>query len=707
MKSLLYFCLFLSICIPFSAIADDTVVLDEIVVSGTSQDKNETTIQTIPLDQPTNISVPDALKQTSGIDIQRRSILTPDNSQIKIRGLDERRSQILIDGRSLNGTGVMGGYFVDWSSLSFMEFEKIDVSKGAFSAKHGNTLGGTINMVPTKPKEGYHFKFNSGYKAYDTYISELSVSSATKQYYVYCNAGHNQTDGHLRNSQAQRENVSTGLSWFGFQNQEIQFNLRYSDGDFNMPVENNISNDRYVSGYPESIGSYLTGPGIKFINGHGHGDDSFFNKKRLELDFSHTYTGANLSLITKVFFNLEDRKETLFDWLDAKKILERESTPDKSSGFRMDLSKNSNSHVTGFGFSGNFWGYGGTDNTFTVSNYYKPMTDGRDEWDATKCYGIYIDDHWLVSDKIEIYAGLRYEIYKGDRTADTAQSYTNGKPSNFVLNDADFNETSILPKFSITYHLMPELSVHGRIARATRFPDNPAFYWYYGGYQPEIDPKTDVIRKDLTYEDAMQYEAGFSYKNEDIFSIQTNIYYYQVDDYIRWIFGYAPSRLVYNIDSVDLYGIEFDINGQLSDSLYYFSNFTYQKTKKHGDVLDGSAKLDDGLSELPENKLTAGFRHIFNDNIHTQVNLRWVDKTHVPYGTEAEPDGIPIGNNLVLKDLDDFMTIDLFLKMPFNYKQLNGMFTIAVENLFDETYQEEYGYPALGQTAGVYLDIRY
>lgn len=61
-------------------------------------------------------TVPDALDKTSGLDIQSRSILTPKSDQVRIRGFEEKRSLIMLDGRPLNGTGVMGAQFVDWSA---------------------------------------------------------------------------------------------------------------------------------------------------------------------------------------------------------------------------------------------------------------------------------------------------------------------------------------------------------------------------------------------------------------------------------------------------------------------------------------------------------------------------------------------------------------------------------------------------------------
>ncbi|KPA12615.1 TonB-dependent receptor [Candidatus Magnetomorum sp. HK-1] len=707
MKILIYM-FFLPICFQIQAFANsDVQILDEITVSASQEESSEISTQIISSDKPGVVSVPDLLKNTSGLDIQCRSILTPKNSQIKIRGLDERRSQILLDGRTLNGTGVMGGFFVDWSSLSLLEFQNIEVKKGAFSAKYGNTLGGTINMISAMPKKGTQIKVYSGYKRYQTYQSGTTASFLTDKYHLSLMAGHNQTDGHLRNSQAKRNDFSLNFSLFSLKNQEIKINARFSDGEFNMPVENNIIHNNFDPEFPESIGSYLTGPGIQFINDHGHGDDSHFVKKRYELDLSYKYNISTMDLIARIFFNNEDRNETLFDCLDNKTILKRESIPDRSWGWRIDLNKTSDRNIVGVGVSGNYQGYGGTNNTFTVENYYKSLNDGFDEWDTTKRFGIYMDYQWQLFETIDIYGGLRYEIYKGDRTVDTAQAYTNGKPVSFKRNEVVFDETSLLPKLSITYNPMPDISFHGRIARATRFPDDPAFYWYYAGYQPEIDPRNDIIRTDLTYEDSMQYELGFTYKIKDALSIQTNAYYYHVDDYIRWIFGYPPSRLVYNIDHVDFSGIEFDIKGHLTDTFFYSSSFTYQKTKKHGDVMDASNDLESSLSELPDKKFNIGLSYLFKENMKAEINVRWVDKIYVPYGKNASPDGLPVGSNVILQELDDFTTIDVSLEIPIKFRQLTGTFTLAVENLFDITYQEEYGFPSPGQTMGLYLGMIY
>jgi len=191
--------------------AEEPIRLDPVTVEAQQEISPERNIETIDLGteaKPVSSTIPDALDKTSGLDIQRRSILTPKNSQVRIRGLDERRSLIMLDGRPLNGTGVMGGQFVDWSALSIQGWEAVDVGKGAFSAKYGNTLGGTIDLVPSAPDDVSKFTASFGYKRYGTLSVGASGSGKSDLFGAFLSAGYNETDGHLRNSGAERTDVS-------------------------------------------------------------------------------------------------------------------------------------------------------------------------------------------------------------------------------------------------------------------------------------------------------------------------------------------------------------------------------------------------------------------------------------------------------------------------------------------------------------------
>lgn len=373
------------------------------------------------------------------------------------------------------------------------------------------------------------------------------------------------------------------------------------------------------------------------------------------------------------------------------------------------------SHRIGFGVDGNYQGYGGAENTFIQEGYFpRPITDGDDEWDASRWQGAFVDDTWNILAPLDLYVGLRYDKYYSDQRVDQVTGYApNGRPSGFEQVKVEFDEDVLLPKAGLVYRPLEGLSLYGRFARATRMPDNPAFYWYYAGYRPEVDPNNDVVRSDLTYEDALQYEAGIRYTGVRNLSLGLNYYHYDVDDYLRWIFGYAPSRVVYNIDEVTFQGIEFDVEGRIWGGWSAFFNFTWQDTKKEGDVLDASNALSDEISELPKYKANFGVKYEREDGLLAKATLRWVDDREVPflgdpgapYGGASDPDGAPLGTPVTLQELDDFTVVDLMVRYPVWNGKTKVMVTGMVENLFDEDYEEEFGFPAPGQSFFIGVEL--
>ena len=701
---------------------DYDYVMDEVIVIGDKQVSPEITRQEIPVkvaEKPVIATIPDILDVTAGLDIQRRSILTPKQSQVRIRGMDERRSLILIDGRPLNGTGVMGGFFVDWSVLSTENFEAVEITKGGFSAKYGNTLGGTINMRPVPPSETFSARLNTGFKRYDTFTAGGLVSGRTGPFGMVFSGGYDETDGHLRNSQAERYNASGRLHYYWADNGEIRFSVRHTDGDFGMPVQNRKENPDYDGDYPDHAGTYLTGPGIKFPRGDRHGDGSYFNKVRTEVDLVAKKRMGEIASRLTLYFNNEDRTDYIYSNQTGEKILERDAVPDRSYGWLSKFVWPMDNHLIGFGLDGNYLGYGGADNTFIRPDYFpRPPGEGSDEWDATRWHGAYIDDEWDISDQFDIYLGLRFDDYYGEREVDAVTGYENGKPAGFEKQTAEFNESVFLPKAGLVFQPAQKLSFYARAARAARYPDNPAFYWYHAGYRPEVDERVDVVREDLTYEDALEFEIGSRWKVFPGVSFKLSAYHYRVDDYIRWIFGYPPSRLVYNIDQVDFQGIEADIDGQIWDGLSGFANFTWQDTEKSGDVLDASNDLTDSLSELPEKKFNCGLKYVHASGARANLTVRWVDDRKVPYLEdpvtnplvgEDNPDGTAIFSKspTVLKKLDSFVTMDIFLKYPVWEKSFDGYLTAGVENLLDEDFEEEYGFPAPGRSYSIGAEIEF
>ncbi|GAG37877.1 unnamed protein product, partial [marine sediment metagenome] len=231
-----------------------------------------------------------------------------------------------------------------------------------------------------------------------------------------------------------------------------------------------------------------------------------------------------------------------------------------------------------------------------------------------------------------------------------------------------------------------------RFGRAYRFPTNPEYYWWYSGYQP-------AGRKDLTSEKASQYEIELDQQLGKDVNLLVRGYYYEVDDYIRTIFGYKPSRVVYNIDEVQFKGVELEIEYNVSPTVRLWANYTRQETEKEGDVLDQSMSLTDELPELPKDKINIGVSYGRKDGIRAELSMRYVDERHVVGGDPTKPGGS------YLAEMDSYVDVDLRFSYPIRGGE-NGAeirLEVAGENLLSEDIEEDYGYPMPGATVMVGL----
>ena len=171
-------------------------------------------------------------------------------------------------------------------------------------------------------------------------------------------------------------------------------------------------------------------------------------------------------------------------------------------------------------------------------------------------------------------------------------------------------------------------------------------------------------------------------------------YYYEVHDYIRTIFGYKPSRVIYNIDKVDFSGLEIEAGYRFSPRAGVFLNLTHQRTKKHGDILDSSSALTDDLPELPENKANIRFSYGRDRGLKGEIVIGWTDERKVVRGKPA------IDGGSYLETLDSYCDMNARFSYPL-YEKGNTLvrFEASLDNMLDQDIVEEYGYPMPGATA--------
>jgi len=641
-------------------------------------------------------SVEGLFKDLAGVQLSRKAAAGSDGNKVRLRGFDESRSLILLDGRNLHGAGVYGGYYVDWSSLSLEEIERVDVIRGAGPAKFGNTLGGIVNIVTKEGDEEVKTLANIAGGNMGTWNGEVSHTGRLGILRYNIAASRYETDGYLRNAFVKSGAGAARVAFKLPENMEFKIGTRYTEGKSGMIVYNNPSSPYYDTRKPKSLESQLGGPYVRFWD-HGTGlwgprdwgDGSYWENKRWQFDAGLSRNAENFGFSLRTYLFNEARKEYFYA-MDAPQhiVLQRSSTPeDRNWGWRADfnnLLEGEGTHELEYGFEGHYLGYGDMDIRKVDATYFPgwaqpASSDGKR--DISTLNGGYVQDLWRPNDWLEVEAGLRFDSFEADGPQ---------------VNAVGVDEEKWGPRAGLTVRPWEGGRVTGRYARAYRFPTLPEYYWWYSGFQP-------AYRRTLSAEKADQWELEIGHEVSDSLSVKARGYYYEVDDYLRTIFGYAPSRVVYNIGRVDFQGVELEASHKLPFGLAVWANYTIQKTEKHGDTLDDSANLTDELVELPENRFSLGLDLRHESGLEARLAARYMDGRHAVRGNPAVPGAC------TLKSMHGYVDIDFNFSCPL-VKGDAGQecrFFVNVENLLDERYEEEYGYPMPGTSFMLGLKIRF
>ena len=647
------------------------------------------------------------LVNLTGIDVQRSSPAAGKGTGVSIRGLDESRSLIMLNGRPLNGAGVMGGDYVDWSLLPIADITEIEVIRGVKSAEYGNTVGGIVNIITRRDmQKPTNTKINASYgivlpehakDAFENRSVGLSLAHHTN---IANKAALDLFAGYAKGEPFLRNNYYNRTSFGGELSVMLPLEMRASAGFHNtihnrgFALANNAGTSYCDPDFPESEESAGGGPNLSWLGGDYYfGDRSYWNNVRTQIDFSMQKVFPALLLTGLVHINDQDRTEYFYAITDTNKlVLERYAKPeDHTWGWNITAKQNiRESNILKYGIEGSSLRYSNTDIRQCETEYFSPWNLPADYGDldstirAADRYAVFVQSFLSLGKRFEITPGIRYDYYIGAER-------------DISINESDFHGVSPNGGIMVNTWEGGEVSLQG--AYAFRFPTCPELYWYYGGYNP-------ADRKEFSPERAVQAELGLSQAVLTSGKLNGDIgvrgYYYYVNDYIRTIFGYKPSRLVYNIDNVTLAGFECECSFNIADVLAFRANYTFQHTEKNGDTYDSSMTLTRGLPELPEHKANVGIEYRSQNGAAVGLSMRFVGERAVIEGNPA------VGNATTLEYLDAFALFRLYGSYPILSKgRYSAKVNIGVDNLFNAKYEEEPGIPMPGVTTTSSVEVTF
>ena len=709
---LVSFSLVLALILPVLAEEAPSFDLEQIIITASPLDiqQSEGNIVSTKVVKPgkaTNVA--DLLSDLVGVDISRKTAVGDTKDTIKLRGFDSSRFIVAIDGRPMNAGGVVGGYFMDWSTFPLDNVEKIEVIRGPKSAVYGNTIGGVINIITKKGTQEPVTRLQTMFGSNDlqNYLLEHSGSSGNLAYVL--TAGKTKTDGYLRNNYLDNKDFSLKTTYTFNNKGELTLGLQSTDSERGFIVENSGGN-----GYPASTGEILlpaTGAPLFKLNPGSHWD-----KKKTYYNVAYKQPTDDGFWQVQYFKNEEDRREFNYD-INGKLILDRKVESDRSWGYSLQQQKQTGKHKLTYGWDEKNFGYGNT-----YYNYVDPsqlglgvsfdpstglLTGGNSALYGTindslrdprptqklKTQGIYIQDEYHVNERLSYLLGLRYDKYAGRHDKST--------------NDPDLpdiNGSGLSPKVGMNYQFNPETIGYLSVSKAYVMPTLPEYYWWYKAQNLPGDGSRINMNKPLEAEEGIAYEIGLKKKLGERTNYRIAAYYNDIDNYIYNNIFYIPGmkKQVHNIDNVKVWGLELDGEHKLSDRLSVFANYTYQKTQTPKNsfvagITDDEVKNLTELDYHPRHKANIGLRYQTEDKTQIALTARYVGKQkalHIPGASYLNPMG---AGQLHLQKLGGYTVANLSITHPFNDDKEVSLF---VDNLFNKQYSEVYGYPMQGTTYG-------
>ena len=290
---------------------------------------------------------------------------------------------------------------------------------------------------------------------------------------------------------------------------------------------------------------------------------------------------------------------------------------------------------------------------------------------------LFFNDRINLSDNQILSLGVRYDHYELNTSIDSY--FLNGNSLGYQIKDVGDSETSI--KVGYLYDISPDLTFYSQYSEGFRAPDyesaNTVFTNFAYRYTVRPNPN-------LQSETSKSYEIGFR-GQQDLGEWELTLFKNRVKDFINAeAIGFSPLGLVIyqydNHEGVEIEGIEFEYNREISQSLY--AKFAVAISSGEDDAGESLAEVDPkeviiGLDWISSNEKW-GIQGLVNLVDSSKDDLKGVPTVGIGHecgtpGNECTPRATTSGYGL----------IDIF---GFYNHNDNFQLRLSVENLTDKKY---------------------
>lgn len=652
--------------------------------------------------KPTAIrSVVDVFKDSALVDFRGKSDIDVRSergeSPVLLRGFDTYRFVNAIDGVTFDQP-LTFGQVIDYSQVPLGQVSEIEIIPGSHSARYwGKSIGGVINIKTKEPeyraspKPDLNLENDYGY--YETINSKGVLEGGYKSLNYVFSAQRSFTDGYLRHGESEMQNCAWSLSYVLPASGFIKYMGTYAHSDNESYAINDPARPDYDPNYP--IVKPDTGASDIKIDSRTHFET-------LAQRFSYVQPTPIGKL--QAGLGYVSRPEHYFTQISNGKYIRNPNSP----GEQLAILVQDEIEL----FAGNTLAVGFDSQDFWVD--FEPYGERNHLRNNKSCF---LEDTWQITPRLRLRGGLRYENvqlsinnYSEVAGWGSVQGYqvTLDPPQEYLERDYD----QLLPKFFMTYGLddicapLRDTSVSLGISRIW----NVAPYCLTcPGRMAQVDPEhgvnLDLILNRKLWRD-IHLKIDYSYyKINDYVANNWNYAKYYLGSGIRnpkLPAGLEGNDMYINLDEVDRYGVEVEVNGSLPGNFSFYASYAFQDLQYDGPEPAGRA-----LGDVAQHRVNAGLRWLPFPKTTVMLDYKFQDKQIAHVITE-QPAG---SGNYVSRDnpMDAFHMFDFGVEQNLLSNNIlkDVVVGLYVNNLFDEDYEESRGYPMPGRSITGSIRLRF
>ena len=393
-------------------------------------------------------NVQDILSEALGATVLSSAAAPTQNEGVYIRGMDQSRYQIFMDGRPLRLHGSNGYFKMDWTTMPLDAIETIEIVRGSHSLLFPFSMGGAVNLITKKGKKTSdptpHGTVQTGVGPYGAQRYSANLNGGAFETIGYSiTAGHKEGDGYLRGMDYDTDTVNGRISLYLPTGGTITYGIDHVDTVTGYAVINDPNDP--LSNYDPSYPIFRSDPDTF---AHDNEGSAYAGGKN---QWERTVTDQSLLL-----------EQPLPAGQLRGQIYEQTSVRDRyryNPSTQKDVNNYKEEYTGGISLdyldfdliSGHSLSAGGE---YRIQG--KPTN--RDDYEITT---FYLQDVWSISDAARLTFGTRwYEFQADGRRYITASKYL----------DERRKEQEWCPKVRMDYDWDETLALYAAVSREMRLP---------------------------------------------------------------------------------------------------------------------------------------------------------------------------------------------------------------------------------------------